>query len=71
MILLDLIWAMGRFVRGCFSLTFIVIFYRVAFNSPVNAAIVTRLVKEVQTLNHRYQAHTIKGKCVVMFSIKC
>ena len=34
-----------------------------AFNSQVNAAVVTRLVKEVQTLNPRYQAHTIKGKC--------
>ena len=40
-----------------------------AFNSPVNAAVVTRLVKEVQTLNPRYQAHTIKGKHAVMFCI--
>ena len=36
--------------------------YRLAFNSSVNAAVVTRLVKEVQTLNPRYQANTIKGK---------
>ena len=57
----DSIWKMGN---TTWLYHYIILsFYRAAFNSPVNAAVVTRLVKEVQTLNPRYQAHTIKGKC--------
>ena len=51
----DSIWKMGN---NTWLYHYIILsFYRAAFNSPVNAAVVTRLVKEVQ------KAHTIKGKC--------
>lgn len=63
--LLDLILAVGKYVTALYSYI-IYFFQRVAFNSPANATVVTRLVKEVQTFNPRYQAQTIKGKWAII-----